>query len=450
MYKLKLAIRYFLGRRISALAVAAVALCVFIVVVVMTVMNGLVVEFKEKNHRFAADCVISTDSLVGFPYYAEFVEELNKVEFVEATSSVINSFGLLTKPGADWNIGVEISGVNAADHIRTTGFGDTLHYHNLSPKDAFVPAYNPNLNGCVVGVDMMERGRNRAGEYYYEPNPPQIELMISCFPLTAKGALAKAGTDLVNTMNFFFSDNSHSGLVKVDGNMIYIPFDKAQIMCGMAGPTPRASAIHIKFTDKISLHEGCSKVQKMWKDFLRTKKDDNYQSLLANVNVQSWIENRKSTIAPMEKEQTMLIMLFLMLGIITVFVIFVVFYMIISHKSKDIGILRSIGVPGLGVVELFVYFAVIVGIVGSTIGASAGCAFLFKANEIENWLFMKYGWQVWDRSVYAIGEIPNDIEMNVLAIIMASAVAASVLGALLPAVQAAAKKPAEALQVNQL
>ncbi len=450
MYKLKLAIRYFLRRPITATAVVAVALCVFIVVVVMTVMNGLVREFRDKNHNFVGDCVISTDSLVGFPYYAEFVDELGRQDFVAATSSVVRSFGLLTQPNADWNLGIEIMGLNAADHIGATGFAQTLHYHALDPENVFVPGYNPRLAGCVVGIDLMPSSRDRSGEYYHSPDSPRYELIISCFPLTPKGGLAKAGTDLVNTLSFFFSDDSHSGLVKVDGKMIYVPLEYAQKMCGMSGETPRISAVHVKFTDDAALDESCRKVKHMWRAFVETNKDRLYVSLLENVSVQSWIDNRRSVIAPMEKEQTMLTLLFGMLGIITVFVIFVVFYMIISHKSKDIGILRSIGVSGWGVVELFTYFAAIVGTIGAGIGAAAGCAVLVEANDIEDWLFSTFGFQVWDRSIYAIGDIPNKIEPRVLAVIMLSAVAASVVGALVPSIQAARKRPAEALQVNLL
>ena len=450
MYKLKLAIRYFLRRRITSLAVVAVALCVFIVVVVMTVMSGLVKEFRNKNHNFVGDCVISTDSLVGFPYYAEFIAELDRQQFVAATSGVIRSFGLLTQPNADWNLGIEIMGLNPADHIGATGFAKTLHYHALDPENVFVPDYNPKLPGCVVGIDLMPSSRDRSGEYYHSPDSPRYELITSCFPLTPKGGLAKAGTDLVNTLSFFFSDVSHSGLVKVDGRVIYIPLEYAQKMCGMSGETPRISAIHVKFTDDTALDKGCEKVKQMWRAFVEANKDRQYVSLLENVSVQSWIDNRRSVIAPMEKEQTMLTLLFGMLGIITVFVIFVVFYMIISHKSKDIGILRSIGVSGWGVVELFTYFAVIVGTIGAGVGAAAGCAVLVRANEIEDWLFATFGFQVWDRSIYAIGDIPNKIEPRVLAVIILSAVAASVVGALVPSIQAARKRPAEALQVNLL
>ena len=67
MYKITLAIRYLLKRRITFFAVVAVALCVFIVLVVMTVMAGLVGDIKEKNHLFAGDCIVATESLVGFP-----------------------------------------------------------------------------------------------------------------------------------------------------------------------------------------------------------------------------------------------------------------------------------------------------------------------------------------------------------------------------------------------
>lgn len=71
-----LAWRYFFKRPITILAVVAVALCVFIVIVVMTVMNGLLRDFREKNHAFTGDCVIASDSLVGFGYYADFLDRL--------------------------------------------------------------------------------------------------------------------------------------------------------------------------------------------------------------------------------------------------------------------------------------------------------------------------------------------------------------------------------------
>lgn len=446
-----LPIRYFLKRRITSLAVVAVALCVFIVVVVMTIMGGLVGEFKEKNHQFVGDCIVSTDSLVGFAYYEDFLSELNSQDFVDAASAVIRSYGIFTQQGAEWSEGVGVMGLEPVSFCKATGFGRTLYYNRSNCEDAFVPGYAPERPGCVVGVDLPRMsGRDREGNYYHSEKPMQVALMVSCFPLTAKGILAKLGTDVVNRKTFYFSDDSHSGIAKVDGRMIYIPFDMAQMLCGMDGADKRASAIHIKFSKGVSLDDGCKSVKKLWHGFIEKHRGRSLADLFENVKVQSWIDHRRQAIAPMEKEQTMLILLFLMLGVITVFVIFVVFYMIISHKSKDIGILKSVGVGVGSIIELFLRFAVIVGFVGAAIGGALGCLFLWKINVMEDWLFERFGWQLWNRSIYAIGDIPDKVEWQALTVIVISAIAASVIGALLPSLQAAIRQPAKILQVDQL
>jgi hypothetical protein len=181
MYKWILAWRYFRKRPITLLAVAAVALCVFIVVVVMTVMNGLVKEFRDKNHRYVSDCIISSDSLVGFGYYEPFLEQLAQESFIEAASPVVRQVGLLTQPGQTWNMGVEIVGLDPMLHAQATGFGDSLHFRKTSPDLAFVPLYEPSLEGCVIGIDkIVRRGSN--GEYSQDDEPFPYKLILSSFP----------------------------------------------------------------------------------------------------------------------------------------------------------------------------------------------------------------------------------------------------------------------------
>jgi lipoprotein-releasing system permease protein len=124
--------------------------------------------------------------------------------------------------------------------------------------------------------------------------------------------------------------------------------------------------------------------------------------------------------------------------------------MIISHKRKDIGILKSIGVSNLNIILLFLGFASLVGLLGSGIGAFGGWLFLLKINSIEDWLFKHFQFQLWDRTIYAIGEIPNQLEFNVLSVIILSAIAACLVGALIPSWQAVKLNPVETLQVRQL
>jgi lipoprotein-releasing system permease protein len=268
--------------------------------------------------------------------------------------------------------------------------------------------------------------------------------------LTARGALAQAGTDMVNTKTFYFSDQSTTGLPRIDGSVVYLPFEQVQLLCGMERSPKRASRLHIRFKPEIKIRAGCEKVQSLWQKFRQDKAGEIQAYLLDTVTVQGWKQYRRSSIAPLENEQTEMSVMFGFVGITTVFIVLVVFYMIISHKSKDIGILKSIGASNVDIIELFSGYAFLVGIVGSGIGLYAGWVFLVKINRIENWLFEHFGFQLWDRTIYAIGDIPNQVEFKTLAVIVVSAIAACLVGALIPSLQAARRKPVETLQVGQL
>jgi lipoprotein-releasing system permease protein len=449
MYKIILSIRYLIKRRITYFAVLAVALCVFIVVVVMTVMAGLVSDFKQKNHDFVGDCVVGTESLVGFVCYEDFVNILEKQDFIEGASPVIKSYALINRRDSEINKGLEIMGIEPVRHSRTTGFGKMLYYHKDDPSKAFEPSYDPNLLGCVLGIDMALE-RDAKSRYSYGISPVRVGFSISCFPLTARGALAKAGAGLVNAKTFYYSDTSHSGLARVDFSLVYLPFEWAQRLCGMGGSVTRASAIHIKFKPDVELQAGCEKVASLWQEFKQEKAGETQAYLLDTVAVQSWRDYRRSSIAPMEMEQTVMTVMFAFVGITTVFIVFVVFYMIISHKSKDIGILKSIGASNADIIELFSGFAFLVGLLGSCIGLLGGWLFLLEINRIEGWLFEHFKFQLWDRTIYAIGDVPNQVNPRVLGVIVISAIVACLVGALLPSWQAAKQKPVEILQVNQL
>lgn len=469
MYKIILATRYLLKRRITYFAVLAVALCVFIVVVVMTVMAGLVNDFKEKNHRFAGDCVVGTDSLVGFAYYEDFETILEQQDYIEAVSPVIKSFALLRPIISKQDDVIEIMGIDPVRHALATGFADTLSYNASDASKAFwalrsgssgfdflsskkglskpsEPTQDPNLPGCVFGEFLLSKityitnAQYLAGTSYH----------ISCFPLTPRGALAQLGTDIVNTKTFYFSDQSSTGLPRVDGSIVYLPFEQAQVLCGMDGPPKRASRLHIRLKPHVKIQEGRYKLQSLWQKFKQDKAGEIQAYTLDTVTVQSWKQYRRASIAPMENEQTEMSVMFGFVGITTVFIVLVVFYMIISHKSKDIGILKSIGASNIDIIELFSGYAFLVGIIGSGIGLLAGWIFLLKINPIEDWLYKHYGFQVWDRTIYAIGDIPNQVEFSILATIAISAIAACLIGALIPTLQAARQKPVETLQVGQL
>jgi len=439
VYKLILITRYLLKRRITHFAIAAVALCVFIVVVVMTVMSGLVGEFKQKNHDFFGDCVVGTDSLVGFPYYEEFMDVLEQSRLTVGTSAVVRNYGLLKVVNYEARRPVEIMGLDPARHIRVTNFGQTLHYRAGQPEKAFQPISDANALGIIWGADVFDLGDRRL----LGDRPRQLAADLTCFPLTARGALAGIGGKPI-TQGFHLSDLSLSGVARVDDTLVYIPLEQAQLLC-MSGAEKRVSAIYIRFAPHVGVGEGTDRVAKLWRQFKQAKAGALNGNLLDAVHVQDWKGYRRAVIAPMEKEQTLLGLMFVLVGVTTVFIVFVVFYMIVTSKRKDIGILKSVGASNLSILALFSGFAFNVGLIGSCVGTLLGWLFLARINRIEQWLYEHFGWQLWDRTIYAIGEIPSRIEPEVIATVIGSAIVACLAGALVPSYLAARLRPVETL-----
>jgi lipoprotein-releasing system permease protein len=218
----------------------------------------------------------------------------------------------------------------------------------------------------------------------------------------------------------------------------------------MDTPVVRTSAVFVKFKDGVNIEICTEKVSLLWKDFISQRSDFDFAGLFDTVRVQDWKAYRRGTIAPMEKEQTMLILLFALVGLITVFIIFVIFYMIISRKSRDIGILKSLGVSKTGIVRVFMHLAFLIGFCGAAVGIVSALVFLANINSLEDWLFDQFGFQMWNREIYAIGQIPYQARPDLLMAVAVCAVAACLLGALLPVLSAAGKKCVDVLRVNQL
>ncbi|MCD4831623.1 MAG: hypothetical protein K8R02_07445 [Anaerohalosphaeraceae bacterium] len=450
MYKVFLPLRFFLKRKITYLAVIAVTLCVFTVVVVMTVMNGLVTDFVDKNHAFVGDCIVGTDSLVGFGWYEDFLDELRQADFVYAASPVIKTFGLVKSESSSKSGALPVMGIDAVEHIKVTGFASALHYRKDSPLLAFAPQYDSTLPGCVIGIDLLVN-RESDGQYIQSSLLPRWVYSVTCFPLTARGALIKSGTSLsANSKIFYYSDNAETGLAKIDSGMIYLALGQLQEICGMAAESKRATAIFIKFNPGSDVERCTEKVARMWADFTLRYSDKSQSWLFDTVTVADWKSYCRETIAPMEKEQTMMMMLFAMVGIITIFIIFVVFYMIVAHKSKDIGILKSIGAGEFAILGIFLRFAALIGITGSAAGLVLGVLFLRKINNLEDWLFANFQWQLWDRSVYAIGDIPDSSGVILPTVVFICAVSACIIGAFLPTLRGVIKKCVDILRVNEL
>jgi lipoprotein-releasing system permease protein len=120
--------------------------------------------------------------------------------------------------------------------------------------------------------------------------------------------------------------------------------------------------------------------------------------------------------------------------------------MIVMEKVRDIGIIKSVGATSAGVAGIFLGYGLAIGIVGAGLGFAAGYAVVHNINWLHSEFARLTGHPIWNPEVYAFDTIPSTMNPREVAVILAIAVVASVLGAVVPAIAAARLNPVESLR----
>ena len=116
------------------------------------------------------------------------------------------------------------------------------------------------------------------------------------------------------------------------------------------------------------------------------------------------------------------------------------------EKTKDIGILKSLGAPNRGVLSIFLAYGLGLGIVGSGVGMILGLTIVANLDAIADSVGQIMGEPIFDPTVYYFQEIPAIVKPFTVAWIVLGAMMIAVLASILPARRAARLHPVEALR----
>ena len=145
-------------------------------------------------------------------------------------------------------------------------------------------------------------------------------------------------------------------------------------------------------------------------------------------------------------ETTILNILLFLIIAVAGFGILATFFMIVVEKTRDIGILKSLGATRPGVMSIFLGYGFSLGCVGSGVGMVLGLLFVANINRIAAWLESITGREVFDPTIYYFQEIPTIVTAGTVSWIVGGAMLIAVLASVLPAVRAARMHPVEALR----
>jgi len=166
MYHALLTNRYLTTRVIPFIAVAAVALCTALVIIVVSVMTGFVDMVRNAGKSLMGEVIISRP-IQGFPHYDLLIDELLKLPEVAAATPVIETLGLMEMPYGD-SEGVQIYGVEPESFAQVTDYADALYWR--PPDDQSWLGMLDNAAREFWEVDAREQ---------YDPISPETRAEVS-------------------------------------------------------------------------------------------------------------------------------------------------------------------------------------------------------------------------------------------------------------------------------
>ena len=160
--------------------------------------------------------------------------------------------------------------------------------------------------------------------------------------------------------------------------------------------------------------------------------------LESSVRTMDWQEQNRSLFQALKLEKLGMGVILLLIVVVAAFNIVSTLTMVVADKTREIGILRAMGMPAASIRRIFLYQGTVVGAVGTGGGLVLG---LVVALLLE-----KYRLIALDPSVYFIDHLPVAIQPLDVVMIVAASVAIAALATLYPAKQAANLYPVEAIR----
>lgn len=506
MYKLLLCLRYLRTRYIALICIISVTLGVATMIVVNSVMAGFTHEMQARINGMLGDLVFESRSMDGAADAKAHIAKIREIagDTIEGISPTVHvpSLMYIDINGQLITRQVTLVGIDQQSYASVSEFGKYLQHPenrqqlSFELRESGYDTFDSQAEDASKTVERTQmkhagwvhrkhvahlkkerqriqemRAKQSASKIEQPANPfaavddePQGEdfdpasdthvgvvLGIgTCSYRTPDGTdhfIALPGDDVrvsfpkaslpVKPINEYYTvvDVYESKMSEYDSQFVFVPLRSLQDSRGMIDPTTGVG----KFTSiQIKLKPGTNP------DLIRDKLRDAFPAQLYMIS--TWRDKQGPLLAAVQMETAVLNVLLFLIIAVAGFGILAIFYMIVVEKTRDIGILKSLGASGSGVMGIFLGYGLSLGIVGAGAGLVLGLLFVANINEIADLLGRITGQPVFDPSVYYFYKIPTIVSPFTLTWICIGAVLIAIIASVLPARRAARLHPVKALR----
>jgi len=384
---------------ISAFSVFGVMLGVMTLIIVLGVMNGFERDLKEKILGTVSHLVVLSHSGRSMSGWEKLMEQVRVFDGVKATTPYVYGQAMLSTRGKVR--GVVVRGVDP----RTAGNVISLPRYLLQGKLADLAVTSDGQDAIIIGKELAVANSLRVGDVVQLISPQGKRTPIGAIP---------------RVQNFRVAGIFKSGMFEFDANLVYMGLSQAQAFFemgdGVTGIEVALNDIYIapKLSKRIEVSLGASFWTRTWKDM--------YRNLFSALKL--------------EKIAMFIILTFIVL--VAAFNIVISLIMLVMEKSRDIAVLKALGATSDRIMRIFVVQGMVVGVVGTFLGAIAGL--------VGGILLARYPIIELPEDIYTISTLPVAISIWDVLTICAVALTICFLATIYPSLRAARLEPVEALR----
>ena len=373
---------------ISIFSFIGISLGVAVLIIVMSVMNGFRTELINK--------IVGFNSHITVKPYSNSIDEdkiNNKLKSISKNIIFSNSGEAIILKNNNTK-GIVLRGYKHNDLLNLEVLTNEKFKGELNQFDK---------NFISIGSELSFSLNLEIGDELTLMSPSGVQTII--------GSMPKQKTFIVNSI-------FNSGLAEFDNNIAFIELNVLEEFFGY-DPNERNLEIYLKNPNNIES-------QKL---IVKQVFDDEF--------VFSWADMNSSLFSALKVERNVMFIILSLIIIVAAFNIISGLTILVKNKTRDIAILKSIGVLNKSIIKIFFLVGVIIGTSATIFGIFLGVTFSIYIENFRQFLSSVFNISLFPEEIYFLSKMPSEINPTSIILISVCSIIITILVSIFPAFKAA-------------
>jgi lipoprotein-releasing system permease protein len=383
---------------ISIFSFIGISLGVAVLIIVMSVMNGFRTELINKIVGFNSHVTVkSYDKPID-------IKKLNNTDLkLISNELILSNTGEAVVINKDYTKGIVLRGYSKKDFSKL----EIVKQENFTGNSNNLIDYN-----ISIGKELSYSLNLQIGDKIIIMSPSGVGTII--------GNLPKQQTFIVSSI-------FDSGLADFDQNIAFININSLENFFDL---NKKDRNLEIYLRDPQNIEKMKIKIQ----------------SIFNNEIIYTWSDMNSSLFSALKVERNVMFIILSLIIIVAAFNIISGLTILVKNKTREIAILKSIGVLNKSIAKIFFLIGIIIGSSATIFGIFLGVIFSLYVENLRAFLSNIFNISLFPEEIYFLSKMPSEINISSIFIISICSILITILVSIFPAIKASKLDPVKALK----